>query len=432
MSQKPVPLVKPWRGPVVFTLAALFLFYEMALQVSPSVMTHQIMRDFSTNAEGVGFISGLFFYSYTAMQIPAGLLIDRYNFRRIATIVIAFCAVGALSFGIARGIHLAAFSRFFMGIGGAFAFTAVLVIAARWFAPQWFALLVGIAQFMGAFGAFGGQIFLATLMRHFHWRTTMWLMFWMGVVLMVATWLLVRAHPRSQGAKHNHTKKVGVMQSLSVVLKHGQTWWVACYSFLGWGPVMVFAALWGVPFLKTAYDISNTTAATMVSLVWIGQAVASPFVGWLSDYWRHRCILMTLLALLGLVTSIVIIYSHPPLLLVYPLTLILGVATAGQVLTFAVVKDNNSFKMTGTAVAFNNTAQAIAGAVLQPLVGFMLNSAWHGGLADGTPIYTLFDYRSALIVVPLCFLLAVLVSQFLIRETHAKAKFPHPYELDRS
>ena len=66
-------------GIIIFLLAALFLIYEMAVQVSPSVMTKQLMKDFSINAGALGWMASVYFYSYTIMQIPAGILFDRYG-----------------------------------------------------------------------------------------------------------------------------------------------------------------------------------------------------------------------------------------------------------------------------------------------------------------------------------------------------------------
>ena len=107
-------------GIIVFLLAAAFLFYEMALQVSPSVMTHQLMLDFKINASVLGVMAAFYFYSYTSMQIPAGLLYDRFGPRLLITISLCICVMGAFLFGFTTTVVLASLGRFFMGIGSAF------------------------------------------------------------------------------------------------------------------------------------------------------------------------------------------------------------------------------------------------------------------------------------------------------------------------
>lgn len=63
----------------VYALVSLFLFFEMVLQVSPSVISSQLMHSIGISAFGLGVMSGCYFYTYTLMQIPSGLLFDRYN-----------------------------------------------------------------------------------------------------------------------------------------------------------------------------------------------------------------------------------------------------------------------------------------------------------------------------------------------------------------
>jgi len=159
-------------GVIIYILAALFLFYEMALQVSPSVMTFDLMKDLKLDAKSLGIMSACYFYSYTLMQIPAGLLFDRFGPRILLTCATIVIAAGGFFFGMTTTPYLAAAGRFLMGIGSAFAFIGVLTVAARWFSAKYFAFLVGIAQFLAAMGAMGGELPLAGSVNTFGWRWT--------------------------------------------------------------------------------------------------------------------------------------------------------------------------------------------------------------------------------------------------------------------
>ena len=92
---------------IVYALAAAFLCYEMALQVSPSIMTSQLMRDLHIDAAGLGLMSGFYFYSYTAMQIPVGLLFDRFSAKLLISIAVVICSLGAIFFGMTHTVGLA-------------------------------------------------------------------------------------------------------------------------------------------------------------------------------------------------------------------------------------------------------------------------------------------------------------------------------------
>src|SRR3989344_3896364 len=108
----------PW---IVWSLGALFFFYKYLLQVSPSVMSKELMQTFSLTGAGLGNLAACFFYAYLFMQIPVGLLLDRYGPRLIMTFSILVCSIGVFIFAHANSIFIASISRAMMGFGAAFA-----------------------------------------------------------------------------------------------------------------------------------------------------------------------------------------------------------------------------------------------------------------------------------------------------------------------
>jgi MFS family permease len=408
---------------LIYILAALFLFYEMALQVSPSVMTHELMRDLDLGAKGLGIMAAFYFYSYTLMQIPAGLLFDRFGPRKLISVATIVIAMGGFFFALTTTPALASLGRFLMGIGSAFAFIGVLTVAARWFKPGLFAFLVGIAQFLAAMGAMGGELPLAFSVNSLGWRETINILAISGLFLAFINYLVIRDYPDDL-AYHPHKHGLSVKDSLKMIFSKSQTYFIAIYAFCGWAPVSVFASLWGVPYLMGRYDIANTHAALIVAMVWIGLSVGSPLLGYFSDLLKRRCLLLRATSLLGLVTSLVMLYlPGVPLYMQYVLLFLFGIAASGQILSFALVKDNNRPSVTSTAIGFNNMANVAGGAIFQPLVGAILSAGWDGKMLGHAPIYATGDYNMALCVVPLCFLIGLLVSSFGIKETYCRSQF---------
>ena len=107
---------------IIFLLAASFYLYEYALQVSPSVMSDAIMRDFSVGAVGLGTISAVYFYAYAPFQIPAGMLYDKYGPRSLITLAILVCVEGTFLFSSTDSVFSASLGRFLIGMGSAFSF----------------------------------------------------------------------------------------------------------------------------------------------------------------------------------------------------------------------------------------------------------------------------------------------------------------------
>src|SRR3989338_3340653 len=139
----------PW---VVWALAASFFLFEYVTRVAPSVMANQLMQEFHVYALGLGALSAFFYYPYIVMQVPVGMLVDRFGPRRLLTVMVLMCALSNFIFGIAHNIWMADLGRFLMGFSSAFAFVSCLKLATSWFYPIRFPLLAGITQALGMVG----------------------------------------------------------------------------------------------------------------------------------------------------------------------------------------------------------------------------------------------------------------------------------------
>lgn len=422
-AAKPAPPLG--KAIIICLLASVFYFYEFTLQVSPSVMTTQLMTSFNVGAVGLGTLSAFYFYAYAPMQLPAGILYDRFGPRTLLPIATLICAVGALFFSATHSSIMASYGRFLMGIGSAFAFIGTIVLISRWFKPQYFAVLAGVAQLMSSFGAMFGEVPLAKSISAFGWRHSMIGLAVVGLVLAVAMRFIIRDYPKgheviSSGKRRSKQS----MKGLSKVLKSKQTWFVAGYAFCSWAPIAVFAALWGVPFIKALYpQVSTAVASSAISMVWLGIAFGSPFAGWLSELLQNRCGLLTVLAIIGIISTMVIVFVPVAFPVMYVALFGLGLAAGGQTMSFAVLKDVTAPKYVGTAVGFNNMAVVAGGAIFQPLVGYLLHLFWNGGMQSGAPYYTVHAYQMSLWILPLCYIGGVILSWYFIKETNCRPNY---------
>lgn len=411
---------------IVFVLASSFYLYEFILQVSPAVMTQGMMRDFHVHAAGLGIIASAYFYSYTPMQIPAGMLYDRYGPRLLMTIAVILCTLGCLFFGFTENRWLAAIGRVFMGVGSAFSFIGTLVLASRWFASHHYAFLVGIAQALSSVGAILGAYPLAYSVAEVGWRNTMFILAAIGFVLAIIIFLIVRDYPPD--VEPEDTSDVDAeheIYKLIHVCRNPQSWLAALYAFFAWAPVVVFAGLWGVPYLVSIYGVTEKIAALYTSAIWVGIAVGATSLGWWSDAIKCRNKPMKIASVIGLVCmTTLIIWTHMPIVLLLVIMFGFGFAASGESITFAVVKDNNFSDHLGTASGFNNMATVAGGVFIQPLIGIFLDMLWDGKLVNSVPFYTTLDYRIAFMILPVCYIFAWILSTFFIEETHCRHN-PH-------
>ncbi|MFO3150009.1 MFS transporter, partial [Legionella pneumophila serogroup 1] len=206
---------------------------------------------------------------------------------------------------------------------------------------------------------------------------------------------------------------------LVAVCKHAYTWIIGGYAFAIWTPIAVFAALWGVPFLQEKFQVSVVAASGLCSMIWLGIGVGSPLLGWLSDKLESRRIALIISAVLGLIATLIILYwSELSYNWAYVVLFVLGLGAGGQTVSFAVVKENNTPELVGTASGFNNLSVLIGGAIFQPLVGYILQQTGSWRIVNGAHVYSISSYQTALLVMPVCFLASLLIATFLLKESH--------------
>ncbi len=398
-------------------LAVSFYLYEYLVQVAPAVMTVPLMRDFGLNAASISAMLAFFYYIYSPMQLPGGLLYDRFGPRKVISVFMAICVLGAYLFAHAHTYAMAALGRFLMGLGGAVSFVGPLVLASRWFSLKYFALIAGLVQLLGAVGAVIGQVIVSAIVHTVGWRMAMMDAVFLGIILVVLMMLMVRDYPKNTEIPTPKKIGIGEWHNLKEVLSKAQTYVIGVYSFFSWVPVTVFAALWGVSFLKSMYLLNTTHAAELMAFLWLGVAIGSPLFGWWSEKILRRNFPLGFAGLIGLVASGILLVIKMPIILVCLCLFIIGLGTSGQSLSFAVIREINPATTAGTAMGFNNLMVVAGGALGQPLVGWLISLSWDGVMVHHAPLYRLSDYQHALVIIPLSFLLVFIFAKFFIKET---------------
>ncbi len=407
---------------IICSLAAFFYLYEFILQVSPQVITNELMRDFGIKSAGLGLLAACYFYAYMPMQLPAGILYDRFGPRVLLTLMTMICALGALLFSNSDQLYIVALGRAMMGFGSSFAFIGTLVLVSRWFPSSFFPVITGIVQTLSSVGAIIGSAPLAAAVTQYGWQHAISVLSLVGFVLAVLIWLVVRDNPRKKTSAKHYTRYNNEWRRLKQVCKKRQTWIVGIYAFSMWAPIAVFAILWGAPYLREVYSISIVRASSFIIFVWVGIAVGSPLLGLFSQMLGRRCLLLTGMAVMGLITSMLFIVIPEKITYVqmYILMFLFGFSASGCILTFTLIKEINVPATVGTAIGLNNMFVVGGGALLQPLVGVLLELRWDGQIANSVPVYSLHAYQVGMTVIPLCYVVALLLSVFAIRESYCQ------------
>ncbi|MCR9191664.1 MAG: MFS transporter [Gammaproteobacteria bacterium] len=407
---------QPW---LIWGLACLFYFYECLLQVSPSVMSTELMRDFSVTSHTLGILSGVYFYSYAAMQLPCGVMTDYFGPRRLLTIATTICALSTIAFGLTNNFFTACVARLMIGFGSSFAAVGTLKLAASWFPAHRFAFLTGLMVTIGMLGAIFGETPLAILVDHYGWRHSMLIMGCLGMVVAILIFAFTKDH--AEHSETEDTKEEGtLLQRFMILLRNKKLWMVACYGGLMYTATPVICGLWGVPFLMLNLGLSKATAANYISLILIGWAVSGPIWGIISNKIGRRKPPLFIGSTGALITLALLLLS--PIqnkILIQLLLFFFGVFSSGFLPAFALAKELCDQKYVATAISFMNMMNMLGIALAQPAIGFILDKLWTGEIENQVRIYTVANYHTALVILPIGILIALIILPW-IPETHCK------------
>lgn len=410
-------------------LGAIFYSYEYLLRIAPSVMENALMTHFNLSASGFGFLSSIYYLAYVPMQLPVGVLLDRYGPKRLLTMACLVCVIGTYMFTGTTIFWVAATGRFLVGFGSAFAFVGVLKIATLWLPENRLAMISGMTSALGPIGAMLGDNFLELFIVKMGWVKTLNMTAAFGIVLTLVLWVGIRdrkGHHRQSGTVP--TLKKGLVD-LGIIITSRQIWVNGMYGCLVYLPTTVFAELWGIPYLHHAHGLTTQAAGLANSILFLGFIIGAPIMGYISDRLYRRKFPMLIGASGAAIVMMMILYL-PGLneSNIQALMFLLGLLYSAQAIVFAVGRELSPGEAAGTAMAVTNMIVMLGAMFLQPLVGHLLDFSLSTHLSDTTGIavdnmsklYTVDDYQFALSIIPLGILIAAILT-FFLKETHAKA-----------
>ena len=405
-----------WLGWLICGLGAAFYCYEYLLRITPSVMSEELRQAFHLDATAFGNLAAFYYYAYTPMQLPVGVLMDRYGPRRLLIFASLVCAFGTYLFSLHEYLFVAQLGRFLVGFGSAFAFVGVLKLATLHLPPNRFGMIAGLTTTLGMVGAMAGDIVLVGLVKVYGWSLTILLSAIAGIILAGIIALIM---PKTARQNLQHTTAVStdfkiLIQGLLKLMRNPYLWLNGLVGALMYLSLSVFGELWGPPYLQGTRGFTPTEAAHAISMVFLGWAVGGPIAGWFSDFIRNRRLPLIIGAIFtGIVISIIFYVPGLSKTALFILLFLFGIASSAQSIVFAVAKESSPLHLSGIAIAFTNMLVMLGGALLQPIVGWLLDLRWGGEVINQLRVYSPDSYHFALFAIPAGALLAVVILCFM-------------------
>ena len=371
---------------LVFGLALASFVLSFFHRTAPAAIAGELTRAFDISSTVLGTLAATYFYVYTVLQVPVGVMADTLGPRRILATGSAIAAAGSLLFALAPVWQVAAAGRTLVGIGVSVAFISVLKLSAVWFPPQRFATLAGVTMFAGNLGAVVAGAPLAWVVTQTSWRVVFAALAVLSGLIAIASWLRVRDRPEDLGfapvnPSHAQVAAVPWRTALAGVLANPATWPPFVVNFGVGGSFLAFAGLWAVPYLQEIHGMTRVSAAQHTSLLLLGVAFGSMLVGAISDRLRSRLGVMRVAVLLYALAWLPwLAHVQWPNWATLAWFALMGLVIPGFTLSWTIAKEANPPQFAGIATSVANTGIFLGTGVLQPLVGWVLD---HSRAAEG-------------------------------------------------
>jgi len=333
---------------------------------------------------------------YAGMQIPVGVLLDRFGSRLLLLVGLALMTAGQLWFAFAGSFEVGLAARVLLGMGDAMIFTSLLRLVALWFRVRQAPVITQLSGMIGQLGAVAAATPLAAALSRFGWERSFGISAGAGALLSVALVLLVKDSPYT-GLSVEKIKVRALARTLSEVWGNPGTRLAMWIHFTGQFGSTVFTMLWGYPFLVEGQGLSPAAAGGLLITLTLTAVVAGPVVGHLTGRlpYRRSQIVQVIVVAMASVWAVVLLWpGRAPLWLLVALVCVTGFGGPGSMVGFDLARTFHPTERLGRAAGVINIGGFTASLVTMALIGVILDQR----APEGPGTYTLTDFKWAMSV----------------------------------
>lgn len=387
----------------IWLIGVAFVLFQFTLQLSSGVVISSIMQDMNLTALVAGVLSASFYIVYTGLQIPVGILFDSKNSRWLITITALLCSIGCFSFATSFTLTGLFAARTLIGIGSAFAFVGLSHLLREHFPARQFAFMVGLSETIGFLATVLAIIGLGSLIAFWGWRGFINGAGIMAFMIAVSAWKYIPPkQPKKIPPQHYR-------HQVKVILTNKKLWINGLFIGLTFTIVTVFGAMWASPFIQVKLNCSPQQASIVTAMFFLGTGLSCPLFGWLSTQLTKRKPLILVSSLSTTALFFALLYwPMQSLIQVSILMFLVGLCCGAYILAFPIANELAPDDSLSTCTGFINMLALITTPLLQPFVGFMLDL-----LRETGEPYSLSNYQTALLVIPLSLVAACVLVCYL-------------------
>jgi sugar phosphate permease len=365
---------------VVFVSILLTYLLIVSQRTAPGLISDQLMKDFNITASTIGLLTSIQFFAYAGLQIPIGILSDRFGPNFFLVIGALLTGIGTLIYSLATNEIVLLFARLLVGTGDSAIWVNLVLILSQWFKVREFVGLLGIAGMAGSLGFLLATVPFSAWITLSGWRAPFFTSGIMVVLCGVLLYYVLVKKPKNFEWNETIPKKQKKPREKTLILLRRifstrQAWATFFCHFGTVGTYVGFIGSWAVPYGMHVYGLSRSDASQLIMVGLFGAIIGAPLTSWISSrldsikrpYVIVHCIVFLCWA------SFLFMNGKPPVLMLTIIFFLIGYGNGASALTFAIVRKSFDIKEVGVVSGFANMGGFLSAVLLPSIFGKVLD-----------------------------------------------------------
>ena len=398
---------------------SMFYAYQFIQRILPNIIMDDIMTKYHVNANEMSHFAGIYYVGYVIAHIPIGMMLDRFNAKKIIPLCILVTVFGLSPLRYVDDFRIVGLGRLFVGMGSSAATVGAFQLIRLGFGEKKFPKMLGWMVTIGLVGAVFGSGPLTKLISHLGWRQTLDCLLILGLLLFVLSYFSI---PNTNSDTRSNV--INIIEDFKTLLKNRTIFVICIIGGFMIGPLEGFADAWSNPYLKTVFKLNNEQSSNVTQLVYIGMAIGLFIMGTVFEKTKSYYSLLTTSAISMLVCLLVLTKDHTySIVTLEILFFTIGLFCSYQVLIIAKVVDLVEPNRATFISAVANMIMMGFGYFSHRSIGIVLHYFWDGSRNKlGIPVYSIKSFNQSIYVLILALMCAVigLATLYIIEKKDSK------------
>lgn len=376
-------MLRKFNSIFLWLIVVFFFAYQFILRNSPGILFDELISKFDINASEFALFSSVFYIAYAIMQIPTGIILDKFRLNYCLPILIIIFLLGCFLFSHTENYYLALLARMMMGIGATAGFLGTTKVVSLYFPEKMYSFMVSLTFTFGFLGAIYGGRPTTILFQLYGWEKVFDILIFIGLLISISIFLFLKRRVVNIGSD----KALSIRKSIREIIKQKEVIIISMFGGFMIGSTEGFADAWGVKYLVVNYGFIKEDASLISSMVYLGLCIGGPILVWFSAKYTddYKTVFLS-----GIIMFVCFLLLILPIDLsfwaVFIIVFIIGICSGSQVLIFSINNRMVDKNLSGITAAITNSIVMSFGFIIHQIIGLIIDTVGKLHKAEGKAV----------------------------------------------